>query len=570
MTGGLGGRHGSPNLAFLRILAHTPRMPPNVAHLLAAAAHWLQAGRPAEALGPLREAVRLQPGDAGIQHDYGLACLECGLLAEAVAALRAALVLKPRFADAHLRLGIALEQSGAFGDALAAYRRAARLEASSADAHYRTAALLESLGQTTPAAQAFQRAAALAPQTAAGRIAAARARLAENRDTEAETILRQAIDLAPENGVAFDLLGNLLAESGRFDEARDMLIQAVERSPELAGSYYEIVRCRPIQTADAALLMRMQAALDTPGLDALQRSRLHLALGKAADDLGQYEDAMRHFDAAETLRNAASRFDPMAFESLVDRLIATFTRSFLSSIAPPGPAHPSPILIVGLPRSGTTLVEQILSAHPQVCAGGELPFWTAWGEDWNRGGSATPQSNAFATLAAEYTHLLRRVAPHARFVTDKMPLNFLWAGAIHAVFPNATILHCRRAPIDTALSIHQTHFNPRMSFPTGGPALVSTIRAYQRLCAHWRDVLPTNRFVELDYEALVADPEAMIRRCVEACGLVWNEACLHPERNARVVRTPSKWQARQPIYGTARGRWRRYEPWLGALAALNE
>jgi tetratricopeptide (TPR) repeat protein len=550
-------------------------MPPNVAHHLAAAAHWLKAGQPAAAIGPLAEAARLQPGDAGIRHDYGLACLECGLLGEATAALRAAVALKPRFADAHLRLGIALEQSGALDEALAAYRRVTRLEACSADAHYRTAALLESLGRNVPAAQAFQRAAAAAPKTGLGRIAAARAKLAEHRDSEAETMLRQALALAPEDGAAFDLLGNLLAESGRFDEAREMLHQAIARSPQLAGSYYEIVRCRPVREGDAELMARMQAALDTPGLDPVQRSRIHLALGKAADDLGRYQEAMEHFDAAEALRNSACRFDPDAFESLVDRLIATFTPAFLAGVRPARRQDPSPILIVGLPRSGTTLVEQILSAHPQVSAGGELPFWTVWGESWDLERSQTSQprtshSGSIAAAASAYTDVLRRVAPRARFVTDKMPLNFLWAGLIHLAFPDATIIHCRRAAIDTALSIHQTHFNPRMPFPTGGIALVSTIRAYQRLCAHWRDVLPADRFVELDYEALVGNPETVIRRCVEACGLVWDQACVYPERNARVVRTPSKWQARQPIYDTAQGRWRRYEPWLGALRDLVE
>jgi hypothetical protein len=149
-----------------------------------------------------------------------------------------------------------------------------------------------------------------------------------------------------------------------------------------------------------------------------------------------------------------------------------------------------------------------------------------------------------------------------------MPLNFQWAGLIHLALPRATIIHCRRSPLDTALSIHQTHFNPRMTFPTGGEALVGYVRACERLCAHWRRVLPAERFIEIDYEALVGEPEPVIRRIVAACGLAWNAACLSPELNRRVVRTPSKWQARQPIYRTAMGRWRAYEPWLGPLRAL--
>jgi hypothetical protein len=149
-----------------------------------------------------------------------------------------------------------------------------------------------------------------------------------------------------------------------------------------------------------------------------------------------------------------------------------------------------------------------------------------------------------------------------------MPFNFQWAGLIHLAFPRATIIHIRRSPIDTALSIHQTHFNPHMLFPTGGESLVGYVRAYQRLCAHWRTVLPPERFIEIDYEALVEDPEPAIRRMVSACGLVWNDACMFSHRNARVVKTPSKWQARQPIHQHSIGRWRAYERWLGPLGAL--
>jgi hypothetical protein len=151
-----------------------------------------------------------------------------------------------------------------------------------------------------------------------------------------------------------------------------------------------------------------------------------------------------------------------------------------------------------------------------------------------------------------------------------MPLNFQWVGLIHLALPHATIVHCRRNPLDTALSIHQTHFNPRMSFPTGGTALVGYVRAYQRLCAHWRRVLPQERFIEIDYETLVEGPEATIHGIVAASGLSWHSACLFPERNGRPVKTASKWQARQPIYRHAIGRWHSYEPWLGPLLSLRD
>ena len=170
--------------------------------------------------------------------------------------------------------------------------------------------------------------------------------------------------------------------------------------------------------------------------------------------------------------------------------------------------------------------------------------------------------------AADYLGVLRRIAPTAVRVTDKMPFNFLWAGLIHMAFPRATIIHCRRAAIDTALSIHQTHFHPGLAFPTGGEELVAYFRDYQRLIDHWRRVLPADRFIEVDYEDLTRAPEPVIRPIIAACGLTWHDACLRPESNPRAVNTPSKWQARQPIYRTSVARWRRYEPWLGPLRAL--
>jgi hypothetical protein len=170
-------------------------------------------------------------------------------------------------------------------------------------------------------------------------------------------------------------------------------------------------------------------------------------------------------------------------------------------------------------------------------------------------------------MASDYIAVLRAIGPAAERVTDKMPFNFLWAGLIHLALPRATILHCSRAAIDTALSIHQTHFNPHVAFPTGGAALVAYFRAYRRLTAHWRRVLPREVFIDVRYEDVTGDPAPEIRRIVASCGLAWNDTCLHPETNTRIVKTASKWQTRQPIY-RAVGRWRRYEPWLGDLAAL--
>jgi len=346
-------------------------------------------------------------------------------------------------------------------------------------------------------------------------------------------------------------------------------------APLMAGSYYDLVRCRPVASEDDGLLQRMEAALATPGLEAAQLLRVHLAIGKAADDLGDYALAMRHFDAADEVRRSSKAFDSDAFSKEIDRMIARCTPDLMAKAPELGSCDATPVLILGMPRSGTTLVEQIVSMHPEAGAGDELHFWNERGPAWHVSGVAGNQKQFvakefLAKAAADYLRVLREISPRAARVTDKMPFNFLWAGLIHLAFPRAIIIHCRRAPVDTALSIHQTHFHPGMAFPTGGAELVAYFRDYQRLIAHWKRVLPPDRFIEVDYEELTRAPEPVIRRIVAACGLAWHDACLRPESNPRAVRTPSKWQTRQPIYRTSIARWRRYEPWLGPLRALVE
>src|ERR1035438_8289228 len=308
----------------------TPAAPPQVAPLLALATELLRAGRPADAIVPLRDAALMQPSDPIIQHDLGLACLEVGRIPEAIAALQRAVAINPRYTDAYFRLGIALENLGDISGAIVAYDRATELLPSLTEAWFRAGALVYTLGHRDEAIGCFRRAAATGGKTSFGRLGKARALLTEERNQEAELVLRKTLALDPGNAMAHDLMGNLLSEFGRFDEARECFQRAIAIAPLLAGCYYDLVRCRPVTSDDDGLLQRMEAALATPGLEAAQRLRIHLAIGKAADDLGDYALAMQHFDAADAVRRGSTSFDSAAFSIEIDRLIARCTPELIA------------------------------------------------------------------------------------------------------------------------------------------------------------------------------------------------------------------------------------------------
>jgi hypothetical protein len=293
---------------------------------------------------------------------------------------------------------------------------------------------------------------------------------------------------------------------------------------------------------------------------------LHFAAGKALDDLKDYAAAIQHFDAANRIRRKLAPFDPSSFARLVDRLIARFTPGLFASAAGAlegeGRDDETPVLVLGMPRSGTTLVERIVSSHPSVAGGGELAFWN------ERAPSLIDELAKAGAARADYLRLLRTIGPGALRVTDKMPFNFLWIGLVHLLLPRARIVHCRRNPIDTCLSIYQTQFAQNWGFTSHRGDLASYYRQYLRVMEHWRAVLPPDRLIEVDYEEATSQPEATARRLIAFCGLPWDPACLQPERNADAVKTASKWQARQPIYRSSVERWRHYEPWLGELREL--
>jgi tetratricopeptide (TPR) repeat protein len=532
-----------------------------------------RSGRPSEAISVLEAAARLDPSSVAACNNLGEAYLAAGRATEAITCFERAIALDPAIAPAHYNLGVAWQLQSRNAEAAACYRRAIGFAPDLAEAHARLGNLLSDIGEHKEANACFRRAAEAQPESTLGLICRATVLFEERQEAAAEVCLRRAVAGEPGNGEAHNRLGGLLARLGKFDESIAFFEQAISLDPRRTTAYFGLVNAKKISEPDRPLTRQMLALLEDAALPDRDQATLHFALGKAFDDLAEYQMAMRHFDEAnrievERLRLIGRSFNREEHIARAAALIATFTPDYFAGRGALGCKSELPVLIVGMPRSGTTLVEQILSSHPLIGGADELTFWSEKAESLAEAGAGALTATVAREFAAEYLALLRGIAPAACRVTDKMPLNSMHLGLIHLIFPRARIIHCRRNPIDTCLSIYFTHFSLMRDYAFDRRGIVFLYEQYVRFLAHWRSVLPADCFMEVDYEALIADRERVSRRMIDFCGLDWDDACLRSDSNRRVVRTASMWQARQPIYRTSVERWRRYEPWLGEFRRL--
>jgi tetratricopeptide (TPR) repeat protein len=529
-------------------------------------ARLIREGRQGRAIPLLRRSIKLDPGVWASHHDLGVAMTTTGLLEQAIEPFAAALRLNPGLASAHNYLGYIFDSIGQESRAMACYQAAVALQPKLVVTQMRLGMLYLTQSRNAEAATAFRFAASVAPGTARARIAEACALEASGAFDEALAAARTTVETYPEDAESRAFLAKLLGEAGLSAEAAAHYLHATQLAPDMCLAWSGLAANRKFTGEDSLLIVQMHSVLARPNLTPRKRQLVLFALGKAHDDMGNYEAAMQNFEAGNRLRGMAGQLDRAELVRRVDSLIAATPSGYRERQPDPGVEEATPILIVGMPRSGSTLIEQILSTHPEVTGGGELGFWD--GRDTPREEVWSIASTPAATrgLADDYLATLRKLGPSSKRVTDKALNNFFRLGLIHRILPKATFIHCRRHPVATAFSIFTTNFD--CEYATDRGDLVFFFRQYQRLMAHWRQVLPPDRLIDVDYEVLVADPEPQARRLIAACGLEWNEACLAPHRNARTIKTASLWQARQPVYKTSVERWRRYEPWLGELREL--
>ncbi len=520
-------------------------------------------GRSEAAIAGYRSAIALAPDHAEALNNLALLLAGRGETDAAEALLRRALARDPGYAEALNNLAAVRLRGGHAEEAVALFEQAVALKPGDADARANLGAALVRAGRTEAAASALRAALAAAPQAIEPRWLLAEALIAQGDGTAGEAVLREALALQPGNAETALRLAHLLHQSGHFAAAATLYLRAARHGERPGTAWHGLVRGRRIGPADRALMAEMAALAETASLPADERVALLFALGKAHDDLGDYAAAMRHFDAANAAKRALlPRFDRAGHRASIDRLIATFTPALFAARRGWGSDSERPLLIVGMMRSGTTLLERILAAHRDVAAGGELAFWPSAGP------LPAPDRAATAASGAAYARELARISADARRVTDKMPHNVYALGAIHLAFPRARVLHCRRAAGDVGLSIYQTLFSSPHDYAYDQGDIVCLCREYERLAAHWRAVLPEGVMCEVQDQTLVGDVEGTARRVVAFCGLDWDAACLRHAGRPGMIRTASAWQARQDVHGGSVGRWRRYAPYLGELAAL--
>lgn len=517
-------------------------------------------------------AQALSPGEVALVRHL---CAEAeGLLLrdrfdEARQAVNHALRLDPRHAAAVHILGVIEMENGSPEKAIQLIKRSAALEPTAHEPHYYLGRTLAHLGRYEEAAAAF----------------------------------RKALEIQPDLLPVLEQLGSALQSLGRQEQAKDVFRRAIALDPARLGSYHSLANIDPaaLTAEETAMLERIFA---DPAEDMHRIATAGFTLAAIYDHRRDYDAAFAHLKRANDLVKEAlvegkgegpagmvapggeipRRLDPSTALAEIARsassIETTYTPEFFQRYR--GFGHPSrlPVFVLGLPRSGSTLIEQILSSHPLVHGAGEIDAvgktmggmrWPSWGYRVQASDGTIktaeppkPPARYFRELGAAYVKELRRYHPRAERIVNKLPGNYLQAGLIELCLPKATILHSVRDPVDTCLGGY------RILFATGNETTYDLgligqhYRLYRRIMAHWQRVLP-GRVVDVVYEDVVADPDRQIRRIVEACGLPWNDACLRFYETQRPVKTASLNQVRQPIYGSAVQRWRRYAKHLGPL-----
>ncbi len=507
--------------------------------LMALAAEHQKDGRLQEAEQIYRRVLRDNPRNVDALRLMALLAAGAERPDDAEAMLMEAVRIAPDFLLALLDLGQLRREQDRFAEALECFDRVLVLEPDQPQAHFHRAATLARASFTHEAIAAY----------------------------------RECLASRPSHLGALLGLGHVLNAVGDYEGAVASYVACVDAAPDSGETYWSLANLKTYRFDDATLA-DMEKRASGQGDNRQSEVNFLFAIAKACEDRGDYERAFDHYRRGNARQRSAVHYDPVQAEVMNDRLVEVFSADFLAALSGAGNPDPSPIFILGLPRSGSTLIEQILASHPQVEGTAELPYVGRLATSLNRnrkGGVNYPEAMRelspanIAALGTQYLELARmhRRSGALRF-TDKMPNNFPNVGLIATMLPNARVVDARRHPLDACLSCWRQLFAKGQNFTYDLTEIGDYYLQYQRMMDHWERVLP-DRVLTVQYEEVVADYESQVRRLLEFCGLPWDGACLRFWESDRTVRTPSAEQVRRPIYDRSVGHFRHYEHLLGEL-----
>ena len=524
-----------------------------------------QAGRRQEAEGLYRQVLAQQPNHAAALHFLGLLLHQTGRSEEGLDLIEKSVTLQPGNADFLNNMGTVMRDLGRIAAAIDFFRGAVDIRPDQLAARDNLGSSLKQLGQLDAAEEIYRGTVGRNPFHVRARIGLAETMQEAGRLDEAIALFREALSIRPKDAELLYGLGVAMMEKGKLEEAADLARQAVAVAPSMARAWLLLTQVKR-QTERDKELSGMEAEHAKAPQGSLARMQLSFGLGKVNDDLKDYGRAFDYFAEGNAIRRQAIDYDPVRTRGEFEAMKAVFDKAFFDKHKPSDISDDTPIFVVGMPRSGTTLVEQIIASHPQVYGAGELNILkTAVGKQFPMSmpggfpaGIADMPDKAFAEAGQAYLDMLHSRYPGYRHVTDKMPGNFLLVGFLHMMLPKAKIVHCARDAAATCLSIFKVHFrgdSHRYGYDLG--ELADFHNLYTDIMAHWHKVLP-GVVHDVRYEDFVADQEGQTRALMTYLGLPWDDKVLSFHETDRPVRTASAAQVRQPMYQGSVDLWKRY------------
>lgn len=492
-------------------------------------------GKISDSLDANQKIVQISPRDAEAHYNLGNTLKALDRLEESETSYRQAITLKPNFAEAHYNLGIIFKETGRLKEAEASYKYTIALKPNFADAYNNLGIILEQL----------------------------------SRLEEAEINYKQAIELKPKDAETYNNLGIILEQLGRLEEAEINYKQAIKLKPDFANAHRQLTLIKKFDTRDEQYLILQKLYLDEH-IPEEKRCHINFSLAKIHEDLGNFKQAFKHYGEGNLIRKKKLKYNINDDIELFNQIKSNYPQVVKRSLKIKKNENDIiPVFIVGMPRSGTTLVEQIISSHSKVTGLGELPFVSQFGKLIARGHSVS-NMDFLLKFRENYLNKLQNLSKGNLIITDKMPQNFYYIGLLAAAFPEAKILHVKRNPAATCWANYKQYFSSKnIGYCYSLDDIIKYYKLYEDLMNFWRESL-TSRIYDLDYELLAVNQKDITKKIINHLDLNWEEKCLSPEDNKRSISTASNIQIRKKIYQGSSQQWKSYKPFLnGALDCLD-